>query len=52
MTPKKPKRPNQTSFRLDDDTKKRLATYCANRGLKKAYVVEQAIQKYLAMQEA
>lgn len=52
MGTKKSKRPNQQSFKLDEDTRKRLSEFCAKRGLKKAYIIEQAIKNYLTMQES
>ena len=48
---KKIKRPNQTSILLDSDTKKRLDAYCVKRGLKKMHVVNQAVKRYLQVQE-
>lgn len=48
---KKTKRPNQTSFTLSDDLKAKLDAFCKKRGLKKAYVIEQSVQKFLTMQE-
>lgn len=50
MAPKKPKRPNQTSFRLSEETAKRLDDYCKGNGLKKQFVVESAIKEYLDAQ--